>query len=415
MAQTMPLLTPVRIGNKTAPNRIAINAMECCDADTNGNPTHTAFRRYERLARGNAGVIVVEALSVVDENRGRLHQLTALPQNQKDLTRLVAEMRKANPKPLILWQLTHSGELSSPEFSERVCVKPFPGYEGRLLTEEEVDEILERFVFAARMAHDCGADGVDFKLCHGYLGTQILRPFNDRTWKYGGSWANRTRFAYEFYERIAREVNDPGFLVGSKLSMWEGLPGGVGTAGPDTPIMDLTEPLDLARGLEERGAAFIIESAGNPSLTLAIVQAYKNVPETSYLHFGFQKQLKSVLKPGTVVMGSNNSIYRDGKNSFRGVKPEESSFLYWGNKNIRDGVCDMVAIGRQSLADPLLPAKLEQGREPEINWCTVCDNCIEFLIRQKPVGCSTYEREYTLALKEMRAEKGRLAEAEKHT
>ena len=234
MKETMPLLTPIRIGNKTAGNRIAINAMECCDADTNGNPTHTAFRRYERLARGDAGVIVVEALSVVDENRGRLHQLTALPQNQKGLTDLVAAMRKANPKPLILWQLTHSGELSSPEFSERVCVKPFPGYEGRLLRDEEVDEILERFVYAAKMAHDCGADGVDFKLCHGYLGSQILRPFNDRRWKYGGSWANRTRFAYEFYERMAKEINDPDFMVGSKISMWEGLPGGM-----EAPVLTL--------------------------------------------------------------------------------------------------------------------------------------------------------------------------------
>ena len=411
----MHLLSPIKLGPKTAANRIAINAMECCDADTSGNPTHTAFRRYERLARGGAGVIVVEALSVVDENRGRLHQLTALPQNQKGLTDLVAAMRTANPKPIILWQLTHSGELSSPEFSERVCVKPFPGYEGRLLTEEEVDEILERFVFAAKMAHDCGADGVDFKLCHGYLGTQLLRPFNDRKWKYGGSWANRTRFAYEFYERVAKEIKDPGFIVGSKISMWEGLPGGMGSAGPDTPIMDLTEPLDLVKGLEARGAKYVIESAGNPSLTLAIVQAYKNVPETSYLHFGFQKQLRSVLKPSTVVIGSNNSVYGSGKNSFRGVKREESSFVYWGNKNIRDGVCDMVAIGRQSLADPLLPAKLEEGKEAEVKWCTVCDHCIEFLIRQVPVGCSTYEREYTVALKELRKEQGVLAESEKHT
>jgi len=415
MNQTMPLLTSVKVGTRTAANRIAINAMECCDADTNGTPTETAFRRYERLARGNAGVIVVEALSVVDENRGRLHQLTALPQNQKGLADLVALMRKTNPKPLIVWQLTHSGELSSPEFSERVCVKPFPGYEGRLLTDEEMDDILEKFVTAAKMAHDCGADGVDFKLCHGYLGTQVLRPFNDRKWKYGGSWGNRTRFAYEFYERVAKEVNDPNFLVGSKVSMWEGLPGGVGSAGPDTPIMDLAEPLDLAKGLEARGAKFIIESAGNPSLTLSLVQAFKNVPETSYLHFFFQKQLKSVLKPSTVVIGSNNSIYRNGKNNFRGVKREEASLLYWANKNIRDGVVDMVAIGRQSLADPLLASKLEQGKETEVNWCTVCDNCIEFLIRQKPVGCTTYERSYSDALKELRREAGRLSETEKHT
>jgi hypothetical protein len=95
--------------------------------------------------------------------------------------------------------------------------------------------------------------------------------------------------------------------------------------------MDLTEPLDLAKGLEARGASFIIESAGNPSLTLSLVQAFKNVPETSYLHFYFQKQLKSVLKPSTVVIGSNNSIYRNGKNTFRGVRREEASLTYWGN------------------------------------------------------------------------------------
>jgi 2,4-dienoyl-CoA reductase-like NADH-dependent reductase (Old Yellow Enzyme family) len=409
----MPLLTSVKIGNRTVPNRIAINAMECCDADTGGNPTESAFRRYEKLFRGNAGVIIMEALSVVDENLGRAHQLTALPQNREGLARLVAHVKQVNPKPVLLWQLTHAGELSNPEFSERVCVKPFPGYEGRLLTEEEVDGILEQFVEAAVMAHDCGADGIDFKLCHGYLGSQLLRPFNDRKWKYGGSWANRTRFVYEAFERINKRVNDPNFILGSKISAWEGLPGGMGTMAPDSPIIDLTEVLDLIKGLEARGAKYIVQSAGNPSLTLALTQPDKKIPDYAYLHFWFQKELRRVLKKETVLIGSAYSIFRNGKNAFRGVNREESSLVYWGNKNIRDGVCDMVAIGRQSLADGLLPAKLEAGQEDQINWCTACDNCIEFLIRQTPVGCSTYDPAYTKALKEIRQEKGVLTE--KHT
>ena len=413
MEEAMPLLTSVRIGNRVVPNRIAINAMECCDADTAGNPTHTAYRRYERLFAGGAGVIIVEALSVVDENRGRLHQLTALPQNQPGLASLVKAMKKVNNKPVMLWQLTHSGELSAPEFSRRVCVKPLPGYEGELLTGEETDEILDQFVLAAKMAHDCGADGIDFKLCHGYLGSQLLRPYNDRKWKYGGSWANRTRFVYEAYERISREVNDPNFILGSKISVWEGIPGGMGSAGPDTPVIDLTEVLDLVRGLEARGASYIVESAGNPSLTLALTQPDKKVPDYAYLHFWFQKSLRQVLKPETLVIGSAYSIFRDGTNSFRGVRPEEASLVYWGNKNIRDGVCDMIAIGRQSLADPYLPAKLESGQLDAIHWCTACDNCIEFLIRQRPVGCATHDREYAKALQEIRKQAGRLAE--KHT
>jgi 2,4-dienoyl-CoA reductase-like NADH-dependent reductase (Old Yellow Enzyme family) len=409
----MPLLTNVKIGNHVASNRIAINAMECCDADSQGNPTDKAYRRYERLFKGNAGVIIVEALSVVDECKGRLNQILATPQTQPALTKFVREMKKVNPRPVMIWQLTHSGELSHPDFSRRVCVKPLPGYEGELLTEEEVDHILDKFVTAAKMAHDCGANGVDFKLCHGYFGTQLLRPFNDRKWKYGGSWANRARFVYEFYERVAKEINDPDFLVGSKISIWEGIPGGVGTAGPDTPIIDLTEPLDLVKGIEARGAKFVVQSAGNPSLTLALSQPDRNLPDYAYLHFWFQKSVKKVLKPETVLIGSAYSVFRDGKNKFQGVKREEASLIHWGNKNVRDGVVDMIAIGRQSLADGLLPAKLEAGRIDEINWCTACDSCIEFLIRQKPAGCSTYDREYTEALKEIRRKEGRLAE--KHT
>ena len=160
MKETMPLFTPIKIGNHTAENRIVMNAMECCDADEAGNPTDKSYRRYRQLFEGGAGVVVVEALSVIDESRGRLHQLTALPQNRKELTRFVSEMRKANDKPIMLWQLTHSGELSHPEFSKRVCVKPLPGYEGELLSEEDVEFVLDQFVLAAKMAYDCGADGL---------------------------------------------------------------------------------------------------------------------------------------------------------------------------------------------------------------------------------------------------------------
>jgi len=415
MSDDSILFSKVQIGNKVAQNRIAINAMECCDADENGAPTDLTYRRYENLFAGDAGVIVVEALSVIDESRGRLHQLIAAPSNQKVLEKFVQRTKAVNDKPIMLWQLTHSGELSHPDFSRRVCVKPLPGYEGDLLTEEEVDDVLDKWVLAAKVAYDSGADGIDFKLCHGYFVCQLLRPYNDRKWKYGGSWSNRTRFVYEGYERIAKAVNDPNFILGSKISLWEGIPGGMGTDGPDSAVIDLTEVLDLARGLEARGAKYIIESAGNPSITLALTQPDKKIPDYAYLHFWFQKELRKVLKPETVVIGSAYSPFRDGRNSFRGVAPERASLRYWGEKNIKEGVCDMVAIGRQSLADPGLPRKMQNGEDKQVHWCTICDNCIEFLIRQKPVGCATYDRGYAKSLVEIRKAEGKLAAAEKHT
>ena len=406
---TDPVFQPIQIGSLTAANRFVDNAMECCDGDTEGNPTERTFRRYRNLFEGGAGLIDLEAITVQWESRGRQFQLAAMPRNQKALTRLVAEMRKVNPKPLFVWQLTHSGELSHPAFARRVCVKPLAGFGGDVIDEAYIDNAIEQFVTSAKIAHDCGADGIDFKNCHGYLDSQLLRPYNDRKWKYGGSWANRTRFTYTVYERIAKEIPDPKFIVGSKVSIWEGFPGGQGSAGPDSPIMDLTESLDLVKGMEARGAKFIIVSAGSPSITLALSQPDRRVPDDCYLHFTFQKKVRDVLKPETVVIGSAYSVLNNGKNDLQARKKEENTLWYWANRNIRDRVTDMVAVGRQSLADGQIARKFAEGREADIRWCTACDNCIELLIRQKPVGCTTYDREYSQALKAIREEEGALA------
>lgn len=407
------LCQEIKIGNKTAVNRFVINAMECCDADLEGNPSATTYERYENLYKGDAGIIVLEAITVGYESRAREFQLSIMPHNEKALKKFIDHMKTVNNRPLNIFQLTHSGELSHPGFSRRVCVKPLPGFGGDVLSEDEVDGIIDEFVLSAKIAHDVGADGVDLKLCHGYLGSQILRPYNDREWKYGGPWEKRRQFAYDLIEKVTKAVNDPNFLIGSKISMWEGFPGGQGTAGPDTAIIDLTESLDLIKGLEERGASFILQSAGSPSITLALSQPDKMIPDQVYLHHTFQKAIKDVVKKDTVVIGSAYSVFNKGNNKLQARTKEESTMFFWGNKNINDGVTDMIAIGRQSFADPLLPLKYEEGREHEIKWCTACDNCIEFLIRQKNVGCAVYNKPYTKSLQDIRKAEGALKE--KHT
>ncbi len=407
-----PLAQPIQIGTKTASNRFVINAMECCDSDEQGNPTAPTYERYTNLFEGDAGIIVLEAITVGYENRSREFQLSIMPHNAKPLEQFVSKMREVNSKPLFIFQLTHSGELSHPAFSRRVCIKPLAGFGGDVLSEDDVDKIIDKFVLSAKIAHDAGADGVDLKLCHGYLGSQILRPYNDRNWKYGGPWEKRRQFAFDLIERVTAAVNDKNFLIGSKVSFWEGFPGGQGSAGPDTAIIDLTEPLDLIKGLEERGASFIIQSAGSPSITLALSQPDKAIPDQVYLHHTFQKAGKDVLKKA-VLIGSAYSVFNKGNNKLQARNKEENTTAFWGNKNIRDGVTDMIALGRQSLADPLLPKKYLEGREDDIKWCIACDNCIEFLIRQKNVGCAVYNKPYTKSLQEIRRAEGSLKE--KHT
>ncbi len=408
MSYKETLLSPIKIGTKTIPNRFFIQAMECNDEEGNGDPSELTIERYRNLAKGEAGMISLEAISVTRESRSRDNQLMIMPENEKALARLVKEVKEANPNTLFIFQLTHSGELSNPAFSRRVTVKPLHGYGGEILTEEDIERIMDSYVTAAKIAHSAGADGIDMKLCHGYLGGQILRPYNDRKWKYGGPWENRSRFAYELYERMQKEVNDKNFLIGSKISAWEGFPGGFGTDGPDSPIIDLTEPIMLLKGLEERGAQYFIQSAGSPSITISLTQVDKHVPYFAYLHQFFAKEFKKNLKEDTVLIGSNFSLFRNGNNNLCGVEPKDSSLMAYGAQCIDRGLMDMIGLGRQSLADQFLPRKLREGKEDEINYCTVCDNCLELLIQQSKVGCCTYDKRYAAELIRTRKEKGRL-------
>lgn len=402
------LLEPVKIGPRTAQNRFFIQAMECNMEDPSGNPSEETTQRYIDLAKGEAGMITLEAITVTRESRARDNQLTIMPKNEKPLTKFMDRIHEANPNSLVVFQLTHSGELSNPGFSRRVTPNPLPGYGGDVLTEEDVDHILDEFVEAAKIAYNCGADGIDLKLCHGYLGSQMIRPYNDRNWKYGGSWENRTRFPYELMERIRKEIPDKNFLIGSKISAWEGFPGGFGTEGPHSPIMDLTEPLDLIKGLEERGASYIVQSAGSPSITVSLTQADRHVPYFAYLHQYWAKEFRKALKPETVVIGSNFSPFRNGKNGLCAVTEEESNLLNYGTWCVENGIVDMVALGRQSFADPYLPKKVREDKLDEINYCLLCDSCLELLIQQSKVGCCVYDKKAHEELVRTRKEKGHL-------
>lgn len=398
------LFKPMKIGPRTAVNRIVINAMECSDALPNGDPGEYTYERYEDYFKGGAGIVILEAITPQYDYIARKNQLSIKEHNVPALKKFVAHLKSINPDTLIFFQITHSGEISSNKCSQRIRVseEPLPGYEdAKLVGEKEIDQVIQDYIDGAVRAYEVGADGVDLKLCHGYLGTQILRPYNKADWKYGGKWENRKQFAINIYDGVRKAIPDENFIIGSKISMYEGFPGGFGTAGPDSACMDLTEPIDLLKTLEAHGAQYILQSAGSPSHTLDLAHPDIRTPDYAYMHFYFQSVCRKALSPNVPVIGSGCSIYRDGRKEFYAVKPEKNSFKFWANKNIEDGICDAYAIGRQAFADPYLPVKLKEGRENEIRWCTLCDHCVELLIRQDwNVGCCTYNKRYAKLYKE---------------
>ena len=103
------LSSPINIGEKTAPNRIVDQPMECNDGDASGSPTESTLRRYRSLAEGGAGIIVVESLALTAESRARKNQLKISEGNAKGLERLVKEVKEINGKSLVLFQMNHAG------------------------------------------------------------------------------------------------------------------------------------------------------------------------------------------------------------------------------------------------------------------------------------------------------------------
>jgi 2,4-dienoyl-CoA reductase-like NADH-dependent reductase (Old Yellow Enzyme family) len=114
------LNTPLGLGAKIAPNRIAYQPMEGCDGTPGGCPDTLTLRRYDRLARGGAGIVWVEAMAVAEEGRANPRQLYFHDGNADAFARLVHRIKSTCLKqngyePLVIAQLTHSGRYSKPD------------------------------------------------------------------------------------------------------------------------------------------------------------------------------------------------------------------------------------------------------------------------------------------------------------
>lgn len=398
------LAEPIQIGKKIAPNRIVNQPMECNDADEIGNPTEQSLARYRKLAEGGAGIIFVEALTITRESRARKNQLGIYEKTARSLEKLIREMKAINSESLILMQITHSGRQSGASFSRVVSAYPTGEADVHVLATGEIDEIGNEFTRAAVIAKEVGADGIDFKHCHGYFCAELLRPANTRKDRFGGSFENRIRFFAETASKIKSAVGKSSFLLGVRFSFYEGIIGGFGAAGPEEVIEDLSEPLALARLVEKIGCDYINVSAGIPAITPEIVRPSKNYPEGVYRHFGWARAIKKILS--IPVIGSGYSYLKEGNNDLKDADPKKRSFKHWAEKNLAEGTCDMVGLGRQSLADPLFAKKILSGRISEVNYCLTCGGCSILLRSQAQVGCVVYDEYYKKILKEVQKRKG---------
>jgi 2,4-dienoyl-CoA reductase-like NADH-dependent reductase (Old Yellow Enzyme family) len=374
------LFDPLVLKNRIIPNRFLAQAMEGNDGDR-GAPSERTIGRYTELARGGWGVTVVEAVSVWETSLARINGMILNRKNLDPFKRLIGEFKKYNNEGLVFVQLTHSGERSG-KFSEIVGVTP--GAAGpRYLASDEIERIKDAFVEAALLVRESGADGIDFKMCHGYFCGEMLRPANTRDDKWGGSLENRTRFFRESAAEIkSRMADQAGFIMGSRISLYEGIRGGCGTTGRNEIIEDLSEMLDVIRYMDDLGMDFVNVSAGIPALTGAITRPAESSKYLVLHQLRYAKTVKEMIqkeKRSLKVIGSAYSTFK-----------EEAPLIM--EEMLGKSYVDLCGFGRQIFADPLTPVKLKRGEK--INWCVLCSGCSKLMAAQMNDGCIIYNPYY---------------------
>lgn len=379
------LFSPCAIGRKKAQNRLVAQPMESNDGNPDGSVSERALERYTNLAKGGWGIVVVEAVSVTPQSLANKNGLIIHGKNLDSYKRLVDAFKRINPESLIFFQLTHSG-IRSGSFSDVTSVCPVAGKGIRYLGTDEIEGIRRAFVSAVLLTEEAGADGVDFKLGHGYLGTEMLRPANTRDDKWGGSLENRTRFLTDSIRELKTSLKNQDFILGSRVSVYEGIRGGCGTAGPDEQIEDLSEILQIIGMMAGLGMDYVNVTAGLPGTTSEISIPTRASPLFYLDQFRYAKLVKG-MNLGIRVIGSAYTILR-----------QQAPVL--AEENIRKGYVDFAGFGRQSFADPHYPEKLKRGET--VNYCTACSRCGRLIENQLFAGCAIYNEYYRALYRTLR-------------
>lgn len=215
------LWEPVRLGNLTLSNRLAMAPMTRNRATAAGVPTSLNAHYYAQ--RASFGLIISEGTQPSDDGQGYLLTPGIYTDAHIAGWRGVAERVHAAGGRLFI-QLMHAGRIAHPDNTphSRQPVAPSPVKpagkmvtlagpqelpEPRELTPAEIDETIRDFVRAATAAVAAGADGVELHGANGYLIQQFLSEnANRRTDGYGGTIENRVRFAVEATAAVAAAI-----------------------------------------------------------------------------------------------------------------------------------------------------------------------------------------------------------------
>lgn len=377
---------------QTIGNRFCILPMEGWDGTTGGLPTEHTKRRWHNFAISGAKLLWgCEAVAVCPEGRANPNQLMINEQNLDAFKELYNDLVSDHQSKfgttsdlLTGLQLTHSGRFAIPN-SDRVR-KPKTLYrhsildekfnlpeDHKLMTDAEIDQLVDDFVTAAGLAKEAGFQFVDVKHCHGYLGHEFLSA-TKREGKYGGSLKNRMRFLTSIVEGIRATSNIP---VAVRLSAFDFIPYKKDESNIGIPEqanhydeafggdakgtgIDLTEVFEMLSCFEELGIELVCITAGSPYYVPHIQRPAIFPPSDGYLPpedplvgVARQIQITNEIKkkfPNLAIVGSAYSYLQEWLPNVAEAVVEENG-------------ADFIGLGRMVLSYPEMPDDILKGNQ----------------------------------------------------
>jgi 2,4-dienoyl-CoA reductase-like NADH-dependent reductase (Old Yellow Enzyme family) len=346
-------------------NRIVMPPMGTNLGNPDGTVSEENLAYMRRRARGGPGLIVTEITGV--------HPTSFVSQNQLAAhdDRFISGLKKLSAVAhdegcKIAMQIHHAGRETYYLLSKGMAIAPsaVPSIVFRMppkeMSIEDIKEIIQSFGSAGMRAREAGFDAVEIHCAHGYLLTQFLSALsNKREDEYGGeTLKERSRFVLDVIGEVRRTVG-PDFPISVRVSTEESIKGGY-TADDMQGILP-----DMVKA----GADIIHASFGTHGSPAGITQA---PPEYAPgFNTWLAKKVKDVVDVPVIAVGRFN----------------EPTLA---NEVIERGDADLVAFGRQFLADPDFIIKAKEGRSADIRKCIACNQgCIEReMLGEGSIRCS---------------------------
>ncbi len=349
------LFSPIKIRSLELVNRVVMPPMGTNLGNPDGIVSEANLAYLKRRARGGPGLIITEISSVHPSGSAIGNELGSYDDRFiPGLKKITDAVHAVGGK--VALQLHHAGRESLFLLREGKAIAPSAirslvfGLTPREMTPEEIQEIITAFGAAAARAREAGFDAVEVHGAHGYLLTQFLSALsNKRNDEYGGNLVNRSRFIVEVVKEVRKAVG-PDFPISLRLSVEECIKDGY-TFEDIRPILP---------SLAEAGADILHASLGTHGSPAGITSAPCEYQP------GFNvwraKKLKDATGLPVIAVG-------------RFTDPSLA------NEVIARGDADLVAFGRQHLADPDFLVKAREGRLEDIRKCIACNQgCIERLL-----------------------------------